>query len=466
MARCPHCSGTISLEIEQYGGECPNCYSFLEGNVGEDAEFEPTGMFTKEQLAAFTDVANEEGSEEDTGKIITDELDLEDVLAFADEITDVIEPTEPLGINDVTAEERLLALDADEDVFDFDDEPTMALVHDVKDVVATLNEAPSVHQSVNEERAGNLLEDDDGERTPVVPAAFSASVSMEESSLEEPSIVVAPVAGVTGSEREKLDSDVATSTQPVVDAGHIFEDDSEEESFDGLEDLEEDVEDFINPLSVSPVSENYSGSSVSKTKLPQKKSSFDWKPIVGTIAVVCIAVVMLIPKPNEIVEDTPLQDEHEFAVPEVQRGALAEISKPEETKVVRKTKKQKTTKPQAVDKGGVRTFQTAQPVAMGRSMAPTDSASGQSDKLERDVAKLKKSMKYCHTKALKTDPNVSGKWEVRFKVSSGSASNIKIKAMRSANSDIETCMQTKIKRFNFSDSSTVQNFKFRMLFER
>lgn len=462
MARCPHCFGTISLEIEQYGGECPNCYSFLEGNIGENTEFEPTGMFTKEQMAAFTDVPNDAGLEEDTGEIITDEIDLEDVLAFADEITDVIEPTEPLGIGTVTAEASVSESVADDDNFDFDDEPTIALVHDVEAVAATSNDLSSIHHSVSEERVEDSLGGDDEEGTPIVP--LSSSVSHEESSIEEPSIVVAPVAEIDASEFEHVDSDVATSTQPVVDTGLTFEEDSEEESFDGLEDLEE--EDFINPMSVSPVSENYGGGSASKTKLPSKKSSFDWKPIVGTIVVVCIAVVMLIPKPKESGEEEPSQRVYEIEVLESQKGALAEAPQPKETKVVRKPKKQKTTKPQAVDKGGVRTFQTAQPVAMGRSMAPTDSASGKSDKLERDVAKLKKSMKYCHTKALKTDPTVSGKWEVRFKVSSGSASNIKIKAMRSANSDIETCMQTKIKRFNFSDSSTVQNFKFRMLFER
>ena len=223
----------------------------------------------------------------------------------------------------------------------------------------------------------------------------------------------------------------------------------------------------MNPMSVSPMDENYGvGGRVPQTKIPAKKSSFDWKPIVGTIVVVCVAIILLMPKQKNVVLEEPSKKKHEFAVPEVQKGALAELAKPEETKIVRKTKTTQPAKPQAVDKGGVRTFQTAKPVGMGRTMPPTDSATGQSDKLERDVAKLKKSMKYCHTKALKTDPTVSGKWEVGFKVASGSASNIKIKAMRSSNSDIETCMQTKIKRFNFSDSSTVQNFKFRMLFER
>jgi len=296
-----------------------------------------------------------------------------------------------LGIGTVTAEAPVSESVADDDNFDFDDEPTIALVHDVEAVAATSNDPSSIHHSVSEERVEDSLEGDDEEGTPIVP--LSSSVSHEESSIEEPSIVVAPVAEIDDSELEHVDSDVATSTQPVVDTGLTFEEDSEEESFDGLEDLEE--EDFINPMSVSPVSENYGGGSASKTKLPSKKSSFDWKPIVGTIVVVCIAVVMLIPKPKEIVEEAPSQSVHEIEVLESQKGALAEAPQPKETKVVRKPKKQKTTKAQAVDKGGVRTFQTAQPVAMGRSMAPTDSASGKSDKLERDVAKLKKSMKYC-----------------------------------------------------------------------
>ena len=81
------------------------------------------------------------------------------------------------------------------------------------------------------------------------------------------------------------------------------------------------------------------------------------------------------------------------------------------------------------------------------------------------MAKLKKSLKHCHTKALKTDPTVGGKWEVQFKVTSGTASNIRIKAMRAANAEIESCMKTKIQRFGFTDGQT-QNFKFRILFER
>ena len=258
---------------------------------------------------------------------------------------------------------------------------------------------------------------------------------------------------------EDFDNRRSVTNQPTSSYNVL---DSEENSFDEVQ----KIDDFISPMWVSSVRENYNVDSSSKTKPPNKKPSLDWKPIVGTIVVVCVAIILLMPKQKDVVEEEPSKKQHEFAVPEVQTGALVELANLEETKNVRKTKTMQPAKPQTVDESGVRTFQTAPPVGMGRTMPTTDSATGQSDNLERSVAKLKKSMKYCHTKALKTDPTVSGKWEVTFKVASGSASNIKIKTMRSSNTDIETCMQMKIKRFNFSDSSTVQNFKFRMLFER
>ena len=111
------------------------------------------------------------------------------------------------------------------------------------------------------------------------------------------------------------------------------------------------------------------------------------------------------------------------------------------------------------------TFQTAKPVRTSKAPTSNKTSTSKSAQLDRDVTKLKKSLRYCHTKALKNDPTVQGKWEVQFKVTSGKASNVKIRAMRSANSEIESCMKTKIQRFGFTDGQT-QNFKFRILFER
>ena len=174
----------------------------------------------------------------------------------------------------------------------------------------------------------------------------------------------------------------------------------------------------------------------------------------------------ILPKDEEVIVVQQETVEETF-VPEIKTGTL---DKPESTlkakaKANQPQKKKKKSKPTTVEVGGVSTFQTAKPVRTSRASTPSGSSKNKSAQLDQDVTKLKKSLRYCHTKALKNDPTVSGKWEVQFKVTSGEASNVRIKAMRTANSEIETCMKTKIQRFGFTDGQT-QNFKFRILFER
>ena len=138
MATCPKCSAPISQEIVLYGGTCPNCFADLDGGIGDDCpDFEPTGMFTPEQMRAFDE---EEGNEkpEFTEELLTDEVDLDEVIVFEDDVTEPLEVTEPIEENipsndkDETPEvvsqnETTVETIEVESDFDFDDEPTIAL---------------------------------------------------------------------------------------------------------------------------------------------------------------------------------------------------------------------------------------------------------------------------------------------------------------------------------------------------
>ncbi len=447
MSRCPECNVQISDEIEQYGGNCPNCFTFLDGSLGENDEFEPTGMFTREQLAAFMEKEQSQVGADLVEDLLTDEVDLDDVLAFDDDVTEIIEATEPIvsGISkSVEAAVTMGDEEQEDDGFDFDDEPTVAL-----------HPEPALFSEPSSETLGDSSVDvDAGHKQPLLEVAKTAvesNVGVEPQ--VEPQV-----------EPRSVSKDLMLS-----------EEDSEDESFG--EDAPEDfglggesisLEQHANPLEISPKTEGV-GHRRERTPIAEKQQkSFNWKPLAATLLLVGIAAAVLLPKEDSVQTVNNAAD-HEISVAKVEAGAL----KPDETqekKVVRKQqrtqKSKKVSTPKPVEKSGVRTFQTAAPTTFGTTAPSQNIATGKSAKLERDVGKLKKSLQYCHTKALKTDPTVSGKWEVQFKVSSGKASGVRIKAMRSANTGIESCMKTKIQRFSFSDSDTVQNFKFRVLFER
>ena len=445
MSRCPKCNVHISDEIEQYGGECPNCFTFLDGSLGENDEFEPTGMFTREQLAAF--MGNQKSTQADDDLVedlLTDEVDLDDVLAFEDDVTEIIEPTEPIAslpFTQVGESDSQTGEHEEDDGFDFDDEPTVALNPEPLFSPESSNE--TLENGVSD--TGSVDRDED-----VAPV------------LEVATPVVESVEGTEPQSASPLDN-------PLPSDDKAFGQDVDDPEDFGIGGESVSLEEHANPLEISPKTEGVVPRR-ERTPIAQKQQkSFNWKPIVATLFLVGVAAAVLLPKEDQPKPTHTGGGDHEISVAKVEAGAL-KPDEPQEKKVVQKAQKTQPRKtssaPKPVEKSGVRTFQTAAPTSFGTTAPSQNVATGQSAKLERDVGKLKKSLQYCHTKALKTDPTVSGKWEVQFKVSSGKASGVRIKAMRSANSDIESCMKTKIQRFSFSDSNTAQNFKFRVLFER
>ncbi len=458
MSNCPHCNDAIPIEIEQYGGECPNCFRFVDVGLSDNDEFDPTGMFTREQLrqiigdedtapkskvvsqASDTSVSLDELDED----LYTDEVDLDDVLVgdlnFDDEATEILERTEPLQqtVGAVGAVEESNSIDDD---FDFDDEPTVAL-----------------NSPIPEMSAG--FEEDTGSKSEHTPFA------------EVPEISVANVAGKDNGHvlNAKGESPSLTSSSVVEPEEDSF--DGNDDDLDGLSNLDNEqgahnIDNHANPLSISPQAEGRSRKPDPQPLSSKKEKSFDWKPIGFAGIIIVLAAVFILPSDEPVVTENTDANPDRF-VPTVDMGTIAQ-PEPEEapkTKKVRKSsQKSTTTRKEPVEISGVNTFQTALPPSMSGPSTTRVNSGDKSEALERDVSKLKRSMTYCHTKALKTDPTVSGKWEVSFRVANGSASGIKIKAMRSPNADIESCMKTKIKRFSFTEGLT-QNFTFRMLFER
>lgn len=452
MAQCPKCSAPISLEIEQYGGTCPNCFAELEGSIGEDCtEFEPTGMFTSDQFKS-SESQNQIDRDKDefTEELMTDEVDLDEVLVFEDEITEVLEVTEPIvketspsnsedTNKELTKETTLEAVEVveivhtAEDDFDFEDEPTIALN-------APIETSPPEESSTG----GSIVEPD------IAIATSSPISSVDEVNFDE-----------NGEEDVELEA-LPTAEDQVESL--VFDEDSIEDFLVEDPDVDGTLE-TMGGIGISPMSEMVDSIGTDQRPMPKRqKSPIDWKPILVTGLVIGAAALAIFPKE----EAAPVQNEvvEETFVPEIQTGTL---DKPESVmkSSAKPKQKPKAQKPKAkvVEVGGVSTFQTAKPVRTSRAPTSTPSSTNKSAQLDRDVTKLKKSLRYCHTKALKNDPTVAGKWEVQFKVTGGTASNVRIKAMRSPNSEIESCMKTKIQRFGFTDGHT-QNFKFRILFER
>ena len=469
MAKCPKCSAPISLEIEQYGGTCPNCFAELEGSIGEDCpEFEPTGMFTPDQFQSSVEQA-ETGKDEFTEELLTDEVDLDDVLVFEDEITEPLEVTEPIvketnssdtnpsnleSAKETTVEvvevvEVVETLEKEDEAFDFEDEPTMAL-----------NSPLEISPNEETSRGEGVVAPAISVAGPTQNTSFHDDQKHDDQKHDDQKHDAQDVEIV---EIEDPDFD-SLPTGEDKDEGVVFDEDSIEEFL--VDDIDGVGVEGVDDIGISPMSEKMGSSDGARRPTTKRQHrSIDWKPIVGTILVIGMAALAIFPKDEEVtaVSDEPVE---ETFVPEIKTGTvdkrepvLQSGSKPKQTK------KSKKPKAKVVEVGGVSTFQTAKPVRTSRAPISSKASTSKSALLERDVNKLKKSLKYCHTKALKNDPTVAGKWEVQFRVTGGKASNVKIKAMRSVNSEIESCMKTKIQRFGFTDGLT-QNFKFRILFER
>ncbi len=428
MPTCPYCQSSISEEIQQFGGECSNCFRFIEGNFNEQEEFEPTGMFTREQLSQFLEDANpsEDFPKESTDDLTLEELEVDDIEF--DEVTELLEPTDPI-VEDVVEDEEITpakTLAVEEDDFDFDDEPTVAL---------------TAEQMTGEE----YLESDE---LGVVENEPFESVEHQ-----------APALDIVERNNEPV-SDVENSE----DRDYVFDEESEESFLADDEPIHEELEVPMDiPPVISPKDEREVRSQT--TDSSTKSNKFLIGPIVFGLSLVGIVVAMMLPKEETVVEEVAVEQQELF-VPEVTTGSLEQPEEVDVQKTVQKTttvQRKKKNEPEIVDRGGVRTFKTAAPV----SRTPTAATLGTqtSGSVQKDLPNLQKSLQYCHTTALKTDPTASGKWQVSFTVSSkGDATGILIKPLRRKNSQIESCMKKKIQRFNFHNDGGSTPVKFRVVF--
>ena len=392
MSICPHCQSPISSEISKYGGECSNCFAFIQVDLGEDKDFEPTGMFTADQFASEED--------EDTGEIELSELEVE--VLDDDETTEILEPTDP--IVDVDDTDVLNNMQ--------DEEPTMALVS--RDISTFKRDDDSVSQDLDDVLHQNVSE------------------------LEK---AISQVPSIQFSNEKVADTD---------DRNFVYEEDSDE-SFLGDTKPFKRKEVFVSKEEIK--------------EIPQKKNQKKGigLSLIGALIVVVVGGLWLAnDKPIEEDESTGQENLYVPNMPEVSKVEKQKTPEKSVTQSSKSTKKNKATKP--VQRGGIQTFQTAAPVS--RAKTPTASASvSSSDKVKKDISKLRRNLKSCHDQALKIDPLASGKWRVQFKVNpSGKSSNISIKNLRAKNSDIESCMSRRIGRFIFHGPSSTTPYDFRIVF--
>ena len=101
-----------------------------------------------------------------------------------------------------------------------------------------------------------------------------------------------------------------------------------------------------------------------------------------------------------------------------------------------------------------------------RSMQVADLGAMTTDeRIERDIDKLRKNLKGCYTGALKKDPTIKGKWEIQMTIrTTGEVKNIRVKALRKSYSEMEECMERRIKKFTYSKPSSAYPVKFYLLF--
>lgn len=425
MPTCSYCQSSISEEIQQFGGECSNCFRFIEGNFNEQEEFEPTGMFTREQLSQFLDDAHpsEDLPKESTEDLTLEELEVDDIEF--DEITELLEPTDPIVEDEEVTPAKPLVVEDDD--FDFNDEPTVAL---------------TAEQMTGEE----YLE---SEELGVVENEPFESVEHQ-----------APALDIVDRSKESVRDVDDTEVRD-----YVFDEDSEESFLVDDEPVREELEVPMDiPPVISPKNEREVRAPTTDSSKKSKKSIIG--PLVFGVSLVGIVVAIMLPKEETVVEDVAVE-QPELFVPEVTTGSIAQ---PEEDVDVQKTARKTTTvqsekknEPEIVDRGGVRTFKTAAPV----SRTPTAATLGTqtSGSVQNDLPNLQKSLQYCHTTALKTDSTASGKWQVSFTVTSkGDATGILIKPLRKKHSQIESCMKKKIQRFNFHNDGGSTPVKFRVVF--
>lgn len=429
MHTCPYCQSSISEEIQQFGGECSNCFRFIEGNFNEQEEFEPTGMFTREQLSSFLEEQNisHEVNKEETDDVNLDELEIEDIEF--DDVTELLEPTDPIVEEyEVTPAKPVEVDEVGADDFDFDDEPTVALTEE---------------QLIADE----YLESDE---LGIVENNPFESVDQQAPSLD-----------IIESNKERI----MVEDAPVAHGSdYVFDEDSEE-SFLGDDEPQEDLEGPIDiPLVISPKDEREVKNRGAEPKNQSSKSMIG--PVLFGVALVGTVFAVMLPKEETTIDEVEIEQQNLF-VPEVATGSIAEPEEEVEVKQTSKSTKtvqvQKKNEPEIVERGGVRTFKTAAPVSRTPSAGTIGGQT--SGSVQNDLPNLQKALEYCHTTALKTDPTASGKWEVSFTVTGqGKATGVLIKPLRKKHTQIESCMKKKVQIFNFHNDGGSTPVKFRVVF--
>ena len=145
---------------------------------------------------------------------------------------------------------------------------------------------------------------------------------------------------------------------------------------------------------------------------------------------------------------------------------VVEEAKVVQKKTTEKVVKKKSSKPKVeeITVGGITTFKSSGPT-LSRTIGGSSSKKTSSEKLQKDIGDLQRSLQYCHTRALKKDPTVRGKWEVSFTIqTTGKANKVKVKPLREKHSEMESCMKSRIERFSFSKPKSSSFQKFRMTF--
>ena len=229
--------------------------------------------------------------------------------------------------------------------------------------------------------------------------------------------------------------------------GYVFDEDSDE----GF--LIEAEAPKSKPTPISPVQEE-----LSTRPVPKKPKGLDFKPMIFGFVLMMSIIGLFWISQDEGNSTSETFENIDMHIPDVKKGALT-TKEEKKSKTPRDSSKSKknTEKSSTAQKStstenlsGIETFSTSAPVGIGpTSSLPSSSAT--TDRTKKDIENLFQNLSYCHTQALKKVSSVSGKWELSFTIDEeGKAKFVKVTPLRKANSEIESCIKSRIARFKFS----------------
>lgn len=447
MPTCSYCSSPISQMLEVEGGYCPTCNNRLLPLADFDDDFATEVVHVPSTGASSTSSDSSSDSAED---VSVDEISIDDIAEIAE--------IDSFGDEDEFFNDTIDFLDAKKLEEDIEKTNLFLRTQKEKPSVTTIDFLDEdTEDNVETEEVTAPIEEEPVEANkqniPVVPATK----------------LISPVAEFQQDAKEKRTVSVKMAIpedEIQQKKGVILDEDVDYSSVPGVT---EDGEELLDYSAVfarkNQVTSQPSPSSTPKKQTPQTR----WMVLGFVFVVMFLVIALFFGRSSEPPTESPSTDKPKFSAPTVEIGEVPPEVVEEEKKETKTTKKTQTTKKEEksfeiVEQGGVTSWKTAGPVRPSSTLDDT-LAKSTDQRRNADVDRLKSGLEYCYQKALKSNPTVSGKWKVTFTIDkSGKATNTKISALRKANTDIESCMKTKVNNTNFTKADYTTPVDFSVLF--